>query len=218
MPARRPASVCAQTVRVLFTLTNEKGYRETRPEQRIPFVIDRNLQILELRPKEDALIFYRGDRRSCWTLTLTTGRLQERFPSPFVLREKGAVRFNEEFAEGWMWRDADMLALVRGTGQARRLLVGDPARAGEFREVARGAIKSWYFQWITPEWLAYVVWLDAGPEHSHQRQLWAVNIRTKEKRLLLSTDVARRIVRQFLADVSRRNEKARKERSSAANN
>ena len=207
-----------QTARVLFTLTNEKGYRETRPERRIPFVIDRNLQILELRPKEDALVFYRGDTRSYWTLKLTTGRLQERFPSPFVLREKGAVRFNEQFAESWMWRDTDMLAIVRGTGQARRLLVGNPVRAGEFREVARGAIKAWYFQWITPEWLAYVVWLDAGPEHSHQRQLWAVNIRTKEKRLLLSTDLTGRIARQFLADVSRRNEKVRKERSSAANN
>ena len=79
-----------QTARVLFTLTNEKGYRETRPERRIPFVIDRNLQILELRPKEDALVFYRGDTRSYWTLKLTTGRLQERFPSPFVApRERG---------------------------------------------------------------------------------------------------------------------------------
>ncbi len=206
-----------QTARVLFTLINQKGYRETRPERRIPFVIDRNLQILELRPQEDALIFYRGDTRSYWTLKLTTGRLQERFPSPFVVREKGAVRFNEEFAESWMWRDADMLALVRGTGPARRLLVGDPARGGEFREVARGAIKSWHFQWITPEWLAYAVWL-GGREHSPQVQLWAVNIRTKEKRLLLSKDLVRRIVRQFLDDVSRRNERARKERSSAANN
>jgi len=80
--------------------------------------------------------------------------------------------------------------------------------------VVRGPIRLWSLQWSTPEWLAYTVRPDEGCEPSTPPQLWAVNIRNGEKRLLVSEDLKRRIVRRFLDDLSRRKAAANQARVS----
>jgi Leucine-rich repeat (LRR) protein len=208
----------SQTARALFTLSNEKGYREAHLRHPLPFEIDRNLQILELRPHGNSLIFYRGDSVSYWTMNLATGHLQERFPSPFAKRENGSVSYKQEFADSWAWQNAELLAIVRHRDKEGTILVGDPARGHAFREIVRGPSGFSSVHWMTPEWLAYTMRRDAGCQSPVPKQIWAVNVQSAEKRQLVSEELERHIRRQFLDDVARRKGTSRKSRASATNN
>jgi hypothetical protein len=93
-----------------------------------------------------------------------------------------------------------MIAFVKNDAQGQpRLWVEDPARPREAREVLPGrTVTSRRIQWCGSDWLVY----EALPEGEDKqkfpmREIRAVNARTGEDKLLLSTELQRQVLDEF---------------------
>jgi hypothetical protein len=170
------------TSNVLFSLQNKKKNAQDLQ----PFVIRRNLQVVGIDKIKNAVLFYRGDTQSYWSFGLNNGALHEEFPTPFAKWNGKEVRFNEEFATTWTWRDAEMLAVVRKRQDEMQVFVMNPRDPKAARQVARGNIRDWYVQWANRDWLAYRSSDSSRVGVGPWPNVTAVNVRTGEQKVLVT--------------------------------
>jgi hypothetical protein len=202
------------TAPVLSVLDNSKY---PRPEYQIacgiPAEADRRLQIIDVGPVTRSLLFCRGDTHEYGLFDVVSKKCEKLYFSPFLLKEKDGRIFCRAEYRMWAWRDAHRFGFVKKNRHGEtRLGVGDPTRLSEARDMAAGrTVTTRQIQWSAGEWLVYDV---ATEEHAEPRlrvfEIRAVNARTNEDRLLLSSDLQLRIAEDFRKDVA-----ARKKRGSS---
>jgi hypothetical protein len=184
------------TAKALFVLKFKKRGAEV---DQVPFIIGHNLQVLGINERNNSLVFYRGDTYSYWSVDLTSGGgLHEEFPSPFAKRIGKDVGFNEDFATTWTWRDCETLAVVRKKRDHMELLVANARKPEAAKQVAKGNIREWYVQWPNREWLAYRTSESPRVGEGPWPTLTAVNIRTGERKVLITKAIQDQIARDVV--------------------
>jgi hypothetical protein len=209
-PVHGRKSFTPGTAPVLSVLDNSKY---PRPEYQIacgiPAEADRRLQIIDVGPVTRSLLFCRGDTHEYGLCDVVSKKCEKLYFSPFLLKEKDGRIFCRAEYRMWAWRDAHRFGFVKNNRHGEtRLGVGDPTRLSEARDMVAGrTVTTRLIQWSAGEWLVYDV---ASEEQAEPRlrmfEIRAVNARTNEERLLLSTDLQRRMAEDFRKNVATRKE------------